>query len=187
MVGEGTCCLYQIEAGNTLRAVPTALTKRESQGYTCHAWLLDGDAAGGGGEAALAVGTKRGEVLIVGQGEVKQVLALEDGAAVESLAAHSKVGLGAVGLRLARLPWKCQKLPNAGLHLCPVLDTCLPICHRRALWWAPAGAHCVPTSATATASPTACSRPSLCPAAAAVLMPMQLHPLQPHQAPPRRR
>ncbi|PRW57644.1 Cilia- and flagella-associated 57 [Chlorella sorokiniana] len=90
VVGEGTCCLYQIEAGNTLRALPTALAKRESQGYTCHAWLLDGDAAGGGGEAALVVGTKRGEVLIVAQGEVKQALVLEDGAAVESLAAHSK-------------------------------------------------------------------------------------------------
>ncbi len=97
VVGEGTCWLYQIEAGNTLRALPTVLTKREAQGYTCHAWLLDGDAAGSGGsEAALVVGTKAGEVLIVGQGEVKQALALEDGTAVESLAAHSKVGGGSV-------------------------------------------------------------------------------------------
>lgn len=97
VVGEGTCWLYQIEVGNTLRALPTALTKREAQGYTCHAWLLDGDAAGSGGsEAALVVGTKAGEVLIVGQGEVKQALALEDGTAVESLAAHSKVGGGSV-------------------------------------------------------------------------------------------
>lgn len=90
VVGEGTCCLYQIEAGNTLRPLPTALTKRESQGYACHAWLLDGDAAGS--EAAFVVGTKRGEVLVVAHGEVKQALALEDGAGMTSLAAHSKVG-----------------------------------------------------------------------------------------------
>lgn len=95
VVGEGTCCLYQIEAGNTLRPLPTALTKRESQGYTCHAWLLDGDAAGS--EAAFVVGTKRGEVLVVAHGEVKQALALEDGAGVTSLAAHSKVGAGGWG------------------------------------------------------------------------------------------
>ena len=93
VVGEGTCGVYAIEAGNTLRAVPTALSKRDTQPFTCHAWLLDGGAAGAGGAdlRALVVGTRRGEALVLVDGEVRQVLTLEGGARVEAVAAHSKV------------------------------------------------------------------------------------------------
>lgn len=86
MVGEGTCCVYQLEAGGTLRALPTALGKREQPGYTAHAWLVDNDAPAG----SLAVGSRRGEVLIVADGEVKQALALGGGASAEAIVAHSK-------------------------------------------------------------------------------------------------
>ena len=66
MVGEGTCCQYQIESGNTLRPLPvTALSKREAQQYSCHAWALDNDALG-----LLVVGSRRGELLVVREGEV---------------------------------------------------------------------------------------------------------------------
>jgi hypothetical protein len=86
-VGEGTCCQYRIEAGNTLRPLPlTALSKREAQQYSCHAWVLDNDASG-----LLVVGGRRGEVLVVQEGEVRQALQLEEGVAVESLAAFGKV------------------------------------------------------------------------------------------------
>ena len=108
MVGEGTCCLCQIEAGNTLRLLPTALSKRESQAFACHAWLLDGDA---GAVPALEVGTKRGEVLVVADGEVRQALALEVGAGVESLAAHSKVGGAGAGAGCRGRRAGASKLP----------------------------------------------------------------------------
>ncbi|KAL4457336.1 hypothetical protein ABPG75_012201, partial [Micractinium tetrahymenae] len=76
VVGEGTCCLLAIEAGNTLRVLPSTLPP----------WLLDNDA-----KDLLAVGTRRGEVLIVGEGEVKQALQLGAAAGgIEALAAHSK-------------------------------------------------------------------------------------------------
>lgn len=90
VVGEGTCCLYQIEAGNTLRHLPTVLPKRESTAFTCHAWLTDNDAPAGG----LVVGSRRGEVLVVVEGDVKQALQLEEGCSVEALVAHSKVRCG---------------------------------------------------------------------------------------------
>ena len=98
MVGEGTCCQYQIEAGNTLRPLPlTALAKREFQQYSCHAWALDNDAAG-----LLVVGSRRGELLVVQEGEVRQALQLEEGAAVESLAAFGKVRGQLIAYRVAQ-------------------------------------------------------------------------------------
>ncbi|KAL4457327.1 hypothetical protein ABPG75_012192 [Micractinium tetrahymenae] len=86
VVGEGTCCLLAIEAGNTLRVLPSTLPRREAPCYACHTWLLDNDA-----KDLLAVGTRRGEMLIVGEGEVKQALQLGAAAGgIEALAAHSK-------------------------------------------------------------------------------------------------
>lgn len=37
VVGEGTFCQLAIEAGNTLRVLPSTLARRESPCYTCHA------------------------------------------------------------------------------------------------------------------------------------------------------
>ena len=92
VVGEGVCALFQIEAGNTLRPLPCTLPRLPHTGFTCHAWLLDNDAAG-----TLAVGTRRGEVLVVADGEVRQTLQLGEGVAVDSLAAHSKARWGRAG------------------------------------------------------------------------------------------
>ena len=87
MVGEGVCTLYTLEQGNALRAVPNAIPRRDSPCYTCHAWVADSDA-----RELLAVGTRRGEVLVLGEGEVRQVVQLEDGAgSVDSIAATGKV------------------------------------------------------------------------------------------------
>ena len=44
MVGEGVCKLFRIDAGNALKLMPSVLGKRESQAYTCHAWLMDYEA-----------------------------------------------------------------------------------------------------------------------------------------------
>lgn len=146
MVGEGICCQYQIEAGNTLRPLPiTALSKREHQQYSCHAWALDNDASG-----LLVVGSRRGELLVVQEGEARQVLQLDDGAAVESLAAFAKVRGGGrrhwLGQLLrASLPSRHERIATRHGSLghsqagedC---HHCLPLCACRALWWAPAAA-----------------------------------------------
>jgi len=94
VVGEGTCSLFAIEAGNTLRPVPSMLARRESPSFSCHAWLIDNDA-----REQLVVGTRRGELVVVVDGEVRQTVQLDEVAGgVESIAAHSKVGhVGAAG------------------------------------------------------------------------------------------
>ncbi len=77
--------------------------------YDYRSWLLDNDASG-----LLAVGSRRGEVLIFGDGEVKQTLQLGTAAGgVEALAAYSKVCCreprgrqGQAGLARALL-WVC--------------------------------------------------------------------------------
>ena len=88
MAGEGTCRLYRIEAGNVLKQVPSALSKRESppQSYTAHAWLVDNDTTD-----TMVVGTASGEVLIVHEGDIRQALQLESEGGVASLAASSRV------------------------------------------------------------------------------------------------
>lgn len=87
VVGEGTLALWRLDDGHTLRPLHSHLGKREGAQYCCVAWAADNDA-----EALLLVGTRRGEVLVVGEGEVRQVLALDGGGAAEALAAHAKVG-----------------------------------------------------------------------------------------------
>lgn len=90
VVGEGTCCLYRLEEGHTLRALPNLLSKRDAPQYACHAWLLDNDA-----EGVVVVGTRKGEVLVVAEGDVWQAVALEEGCGVEAVAAYGKVrGVG---------------------------------------------------------------------------------------------
>lgn len=67
VVGAGVCRLFRLEAGNALKPVVLpALSKREGQAFTCHAWLLDNDAkealvrkgSGFGAGAAHARGTR---------------------------------------------------------------------------------------------------------------------------------
>ncbi len=70
VVGDGVCKVFRIEAGNSLKPLPSALAKREGQAYTCHAWLIDNDAreslvsahpVAGGGQSLVGVrGTRAG-------------------------------------------------------------------------------------------------------------------------------
>lgn len=198
VVGEGTCALYHIEAGNALRAVPTALPRRECASFTCHAWLADNDAAPGA--LGLVVGTRRGEVLVVGEGEVRQALALEGGAAVEALAAHSRVSSsGLLGVRTTLMQRLLRKRgavlllsgQPARLNLLPLLRPTYP--PARALWRAPAAARWLHSSATAkpsrTAWPTAFawSRRAALPLALLLLPAQPLPPaLRARLRPPRR-
>lgn len=205
VVGEGTCALYQIEAGNSLRAVPTALPRREHAAFTCHAWLADNDAAPGA--LGLVVGTRRGEVLVVGEGEVRQALALEGGAAVEALAVHSRVSAGRGWL------WGWARERRFGCRLCefrmasaPGAHLLCPLPHQptacRALWRAQVAVGWPPLSATARPSPTAWPPPlewsrraaaavwALLPApplppppVQTVCLPFQRHPRHPAQLP----
>eukprot|EP00887_Chlorella_sp_A99_P007960 scaffold12.g7960.t1 len=85
VAGEGTCRVYRIEAGNSLKPLPSVLAKRESASFAAHAWLVDHDSSD-----ALVVGTAAGELLVVADGDVRQALALEGGAGVASLAAFGK-------------------------------------------------------------------------------------------------
>lgn len=44
VVGEGTFKVFRIEAGNSLKLLPSTVAKREAQAFICHAWLVDYDA-----------------------------------------------------------------------------------------------------------------------------------------------
>ncbi|PFH36656.1 WD domain, G-beta repeat-containing protein [Besnoitia besnoiti] len=58
MIGDGVSRLMKLQDGS-FRPVQNHLLKREGQGYTCHAWLMDGN---------IIAGTEAGELLLFDNG-----------------------------------------------------------------------------------------------------------------------
>lgn len=85
VVGQGIFKIFKT-ADSNLKLLPNALAKRDSQNYTCHAWMPEGSAD----KERLVVGTDTGEMLVVDGGELRGVLPPESGQSVESIAATAK-------------------------------------------------------------------------------------------------
>uniref|UniRef100_A0A061RT72 Wd repeat-containing protein 65-like n=2 Tax=Tetraselmis sp. GSL018 TaxID=582737 RepID=A0A061RT72_9CHLO len=85
VVGHGIFKVFKTTDSN-LKLLPNALSKRDAQNYTCHAWMPEGS----GEKERVVVGTDTGELLVVEGGELRSVLPSESGHSVESVAATTK-------------------------------------------------------------------------------------------------
>ncbi|KAK9915002.1 hypothetical protein WJX75_003504 [Coccomyxa subellipsoidea] len=82
-VGHGIFKTYRYQE-NALKPMPTSMAKREAQNYTCHAWLVEGD------QDRILVGTDRGEVLVVVNGDVRGSLLISPSTVIGAIIASPK-------------------------------------------------------------------------------------------------
>jgi hypothetical protein len=85
VVGQGIFKIFKT-ADSNLKLMPNSLAKRDSQNYTCQAWMPEAT----GEKERLVVGTDTGEILVVDGGELRGVLPPEGSQSVESVVATSK-------------------------------------------------------------------------------------------------
>ncbi|EIE19478.1 WD40 repeat-like protein, partial [Coccomyxa subellipsoidea C-169] len=97
-VGNGIFKTYRYQE-NALRPMPTSMAKREPQNYTCHAWLVEGEAHAtflevlfgtAGDQDRIVVGTDRGEVLVVVNGDVRGTLVISPSTVIGAIVASPK-------------------------------------------------------------------------------------------------